>query len=253
MNEISRTIGSETGAFCLIQKQDSDEIIVLTGEPVQCRSLVDIPRKSERAVEDRRYDTISMVPFSQIRERGFTVHDEGEPIRTIRVASQRRVLVEQLLCQLPRADVLLDGDIVHDSSDEEYAEVIRRIIAEEIGEGEGANFVVPRRSTGRLAGFSPAVAATIFTNLVRQDYGSYWKYLFYDTQYYFVGSTPERHLSVEGGRVKMNPISGTFRKEHAYECRAHFKSELLSFLRDPKEIEELFMVVDEELTMMAAI
>jgi len=53
------------------------------------------------------------------------------------------------------------------------------------------------------------------------------------------------------GRVKMNPISGTFRKSNKPQLRKDFKKELLAFLRDQKEINELFMVVDEELKMMA--
>jgi len=42
----------------------------------------------------------------------------------------------------------------------------------------------------------------------------------------------------------MNPISGTFR---------HGSGSLVDFLRDPKEIEELYMVLDEELKMMATV
>jgi phenazine biosynthesis protein phzE len=42
----------------------------------------------------------------------------------------------------------------------------------------------------------------------------------------------------------MNPISGTFR---------HGSGSLLDFLRDPTEVEELYMVLDEELKMMATV
>lgn len=51
----------------------------------------------------------------------------------------------------------------------------------------------------------------------------------------------------------MNPISGTFRKKPKYAGVKEFKQELLHFLHDKKEINELFMVVDEELKMMAKI
>src|ERR687889_1084210 len=47
----------------------------------------------------------------------------------------------------------------------------------------------------------------------------------------------------------MNPISGTFRVAGEGDT----KDRLLEFLRDEKEIYELFMVVDEELKMMCAI
>src|SRR4029453_5157003 len=69
---------------------------------------------------------------------------------------------------------------------------------------------------------------------------------------YLVGASPERHISVQGGNVRMNPISGTFRVG-ASASPAEFKGRLLDFLADEKEIYELFMVVDEELKMMCDI
>ncbi|MEI2819781.1 MAG: chorismate-binding protein [Marmoricola sp.] len=61
----------------------------------------------------------------------------------------------------------------------------------------------------------------------------------------------ERHVSVMGGDVRMNPISGTFRLRGLDP--AERKQRLLDFLADEKEIYELFMVVDEELKMMCDI
>ena len=142
-------------------------------------------------------------------------------------------------------------DIRYDTTEEEYAEIIRDIIAHEIGNGEGANFVIPRNARGIIDNFSLAHALTIFKSLLQNDYGTYWKFLFYDGSTCFIGSTPERHLLVEGGRVKMNPISGTFRKGNTSPRRSQFKMDLMRFITDRKEIGELFMVVDEELKMMA--
>jgi phenazine biosynthesis protein phzE len=64
-----------------------------------------------------------------------------------------------------------------------------------------------------------------------------------------VGATPERHVSVDDGLVMMNPISGTFRHPGSGPER----DALLRFLADPKEINELYMVLDEELKMMARV
>jgi phenazine biosynthesis protein phzE len=50
----------------------------------------------------------------------------------------------------------------------------------------------------------------------------------------------------------MNPISGTFRKAK-YENYTDFKKDFILFLKDQKEINELFMCVDEELKMMSKI
>ena len=251
MNSMISEILSGNSAFCLIQKQDREELLILLGQPRCFDHLRDIPRKSGSSGDQRLYDTISIIPFCQIKERGYAVHDGGERIRTIIVEKQVAILKNDLLHQLPEQRLNLVGEIQYDVSEAEYEEVISKIITDEIGEGEGANFVIPRNGTGRIAGFSVASAASLFVNLVRDDYGTYWKFLFYDTSQFFIGSTPERHLLVEQGRVKMNPISGTFRKDTAYECRQHFKDELMAFLTDQKEINELFMVVDEELKMMA--
>src|SRR5262249_55716241 len=60
--------------------------------------------------------------------------------------------------------------------------------------------------------------------------------------------SPELHLSLSSGTVVMNPISGTYR----YPLSGPSLSELLDFLADGKEIDELNMVLDEELKMMAA-
>jgi phenazine biosynthesis protein phzE len=251
MNRIISEILSGNAAFCLIQKQDSEEILVLLGKADQYGYLKDIPRKHGPAGDRRLYDTISLVPFCQIKERGFEVHDEGEKIRTIVVDRQTTIFKDDLAGLFPSRQIQLAGDLEYDTTEAEYEEIIRKIVTNEIGEGEGANFVIPRNGTGRIEGFTVASACSLFSALVREDYGTYWKFLFYDTSRFFIGSTPERHLLVEQGRVKMNPISGTFRKDTAYECRRHFKDELLNFLTDRKEIDELFMVVDEELKMMA--
>src|SRR4029079_3535354 len=74
----------------------------------------------------------------------------------------------------------------------------------------------------------------------------YWTFVFFTGDRYLIGASPERHVSIHGGDVRMNPISGTFRIPRDGDVKA----QLLDFLRDEKEIYELFMVVDEELKMM---
>ena len=63
-----------------------------------------------------------------------------------------------------------------------------------------------------------------------------------------VGATPERHVTLDDGTVVMNPVSGTYR----YAPDGPTVPDTLRFLADRKEAEELYMVVDEELKMMAA-
>jgi len=251
MKQLLQQLSTGSTPFCIIQKQDSEEVLILVGESLRSRRVGDIPRVLAPTNGKCVYDTISVVPFCQIRERGYAAHDDGEEILTIRVTSQQEVAVDSLLQLLPSENIHLREGIVYDTSEEEYAAIIRDVVEKEIGNGEGANFVVPRNATGVIEDFTVAKALTIFKSLLQNDYGTYWKFIFYDTSRYFIGSTPERHLYVQGGRVKMNPISGTFRKDRDWSSRKAFKADLLDFLTDQKEINELFMVVDEELKMMA--
>jgi phenazine biosynthesis protein phzE len=240
-----------TQTFCLIQKQDSDEILLLTGTPHRSRILQEIPRRHGPTAGGRVYDTISIVPFCQIREKNCAAHDEGEEILTIEITGRERLGVEELPSLIKPQPLVMAEAIRYDTSAEEYAAIIAKVIELEIGNGEGANFVIPRNATGKIKDFSIDTAINIFSSLVARDYGTYWKFLFAHEDRVFVGSTPERHLEVEKGRVRMNPISGTFRKRPGHLSRGQLKSELLNFISDQKEINELFMVVDEELKMMA--
>jgi 2-amino-4-deoxychorismate synthase len=249
-NTIKNLLPGNT-AFCLIQKQDNEDILFLSGEPCRYDKIKNIPRRHGSTDNRRVYDTISVIPFCQIREKGYCAWDNDEKILTIRIDTQDKVLAEDLIAAIPEERPVMQEDIHYDTTEQHYAEIIRDVIHNEIGNGEGANFVIPRNAGGIIDNFSLGQALTIFKSLVLNDYGTYWKFLFYDKSVCFIGSTPERHLSVEGGRVKMNPISGTFRKENTSSHRSRFKKDLLGFITDRKEINELFMVVDEELKMMA--
>ncbi|WP_336275982.1 anthranilate synthase family protein [Nocardioides sp. B-3] len=79
--------------------------------------------------------------------------------------------------------------------------------------------------------------------------GAYWTFIFFTGDRFLIGASPERHVSVKGGDVRMNPISGTFRVGKGGD-EEELKERLLDFLADEKEMFELFMVVDEELKMM---
>ena len=251
MDTMINTLLTGDTAFCLIQKQDNEEILVLTGEPSRFQRVKDIPRRHGNTCNRRVYDTISVIPFCQIREKGYSALDDGEQIRTIRITSHNEVLADDMIKVIPNQTPVMREDIRYDTTEEQYAGIIRDIITNEIGNGEGANFVIPRSATGIIDNFTLTQALTIFKALLQHDYGTYWKFLFYDGSTCLIGSTPERHLLVEGGRVKMNPISGTFRKANASTRRSQFKKDLMRFIMDRKEINELFMVVDEELKMMA--
>ncbi len=250
MNHLLPKLCSGKSPFCIIQKQDSEDCLILTGDAILCSTIEDILRKKGNPSGGMIWDTISIVPFSQIKERGYRVRDVGEKIFTIQISNQHEVETDQLMQILPREKILLKQAIEYDTSEEDYCRLINDIVEKEIGNGQGANFVIPRNGEGQFESFSASKALAIFRSLVENDYGTYWEFIFYDTSRFFIGSTPERHLLIQDGKVKMNPISGTMRKDLKWAKRTDFKKDLLKFLTDPKEINELFMVVDEELKMM---
>lgn len=241
--------------FCLIQKQDDDELLALFGDSRSFESIRDIPRRSGLAKNDAEggieFDTLSIVPFCQIREKGYLTRDTGDLILTLMIQEQATLEVASVMEVLPAHGISLQDGLNGDSSESEYEALIEEIIKHEIGNGEGANFVVPRTLRGTIEDFEHRDALAIFKRLLDRDYGTYWKYLYFTGERYFIGSTPERHLNVEKGKVRLNPISGTFRKKENYPNRKTFKGDLIDFLSNEKEINELFMVTDEELKMMA--
>jgi phenazine biosynthesis protein phzE len=139
-----------------------------------------------------------------------------------------------------------------ETSDDEYAGIVRQIIDDEIGQGEGANLVIGRHYRAQVADWGHDAALTVFRRLLERERGAFWTFLIFTGDRYLIGASPERHVSLEAGQVRMNPISGTFRMR-GLETHADKKRELLRFLQDEKEIYELFMVVDEELKMMCDI
>ncbi len=237
--------------FAIIKKQIEEEALILEGEAISLDWLSEIPRKTGETPQGEVYDTISLIPFCQLRERQYQVHDAGEKILCIQIHTQTRIALEDLINILPSEAISLKKGVRYNYSSAEYEKIIRTIVEDEIGNGEGANFVIPRKGKAQIIDMHLTKALSLYKNLLQNEMGSYWKFIFFNGEQYFIGATPERHISVFKKQVKMNPISGTFRKKKEKISRTVFKEDLLRFLNDQKEINELFMVVDEELKMMA--
>ncbi|MDK1343525.1 anthranilate synthase family protein [Streptomyces sp. 378] len=227
--------------FALLHRRtpgrDHDRIDVLIGPVAGYDRLADLP------------DTcLALVPFRQIRERGFDVRDDGTPLLALTPEESCAVPLAEALEQLPAHDVRVDGG-GFDVPDEEYARIVGRVLEEEIGRGEGANFVIRRTYEGEIPGFGRADALALFRRLLEGERGAYWTFVVHTGDRTLVGASPEVHVRMSGGTVVMNPISGTYR----YPAEGPTAEHLLDFLADGKEIEELSMVVDEELKMMCTV
>ncbi|ARZ68892.1 hypothetical protein SMD11_3252 [Streptomyces albireticuli] len=246
---LDRVLAGDAPAFALIHRPDATgpgSLDVLLGDVSAPRTLAGIPLPDGPAAPG--HEVLAVVPYRQIAERGFACADDGTPLLAMTVTGQALVGVAEVLARIPDVPLTLTGEHF-DVDDDAYARTVRRVVADEIGEGTGANFVIKRSFTADISGYSPAHALTFFRRLLERESGAYWTFLVHTGDRTLVGATPERHISVADGRAVMNPISGTYR----YPAAGPSLPEVMDFLADRKETDELYMVVDEELKMMARI
>ncbi|PNE41939.1 MULTISPECIES: anthranilate synthase family protein [Streptomyces] len=249
---VQRLLDPACPPFALLRRRapgrDGGTVEVLIGEVAEVERLADIPL-GEGVPDAPVTDALALVPFRQIRERGFRAHDDGTPLAVLRPAECHELPLDALLTALPAHDVRVD-DGAFDITDAVYAEIVDRVVREEIGTGEGANFVIRRTFEGTIPDFSAADALALFRRLLAGERGAYWTFVVHRPGVRtLVGASPEVHVRATGGTVVMNPISGTYR----YPAEGPTAESLLAFLGDRKEVEELSMVVDEELKMMCTV
>ncbi|MEU5524379.1 anthranilate synthase family protein [Streptomyces sp. NPDC047860] len=227
--------------FALLRRRtpghDHEVVELLIGPVTSRERLADLPDEG-----------LALVPFRQIRERGFDVRDDGTPLLVLTPEERDEIPLAEALDRLPAHGVRVEGG-GFDVGDEEYARIVGRVLDEEIGRGEGANFVIRRTYEGEVPGFGRADALALFRRLLEGERGAYWTFVVHTGDRTLVGASPEVHVRASGGTVVMNPISGTYR----YPAGGPTPEHLLEFLADGKEIEELSMVVDEELKMMCTV
>ncbi|MET8740984.1 anthranilate synthase family protein [Streptomyces sp. NPDC004728] len=241
---VDRLLSDDCPPFALLRRRtpgrDQDTVEVLIGRVREADRLADLPVGE--------LPSLALVPFRQIAERGFDVRDDGTPLSVLVAQESYELPLAEVLDRLPVRDVRVEGG-AFDVGDEEYAGIVRRVIEDEIGQGEGANFVIRRTFRGEIPGFGRADALALFRRLLAGERGAYWTFVVHTGARTLVGASPEAHVRMSGGTVVMNPISGTYR----YPAEGPTAESLLAFLADRKETEELSMVVDEELKMMCTV
>ncbi|MFE9749434.1 anthranilate synthase family protein [Saccharothrix saharensis] len=240
---LDRLLAGNTGAYALLHRPKSTgsaHVEVFAGP------LTEHDRLAELSVHEGQ--VLALLPYRQITERGFACADDGSPLLAMAVSERDVLPLGDVLDRLPDAPIELTGGHF-DIDDDGYADIVRSVLADEIGRGVGANFVVKRSYLVDIADHSPATALTLFRRLVTRELGAYWTFLVHTGTRTFVGASPERHVTLDRGRVVMNPISGTYR----YPPTGPEPAGVLEFLADRKEVDELHMVLDEELKMMARV
>jgi len=238
---------------------DRDTVGLVGGRRHVVESILDIPLEEGVPADGHIADRLAAIPFRQVRERGFEAHDDGTPLVVVDVETEQEFSVAEVIEAIDDTGVEFADRGGFDIDDEDYGKLVGSIIEDEIGQGEGANLVIGRHYRATVAGWGRDKALTVFRRLLERERGAYWTYVFFTGDRYLIGASPERHVSIHGGDVRMNPISGTFRlplisgSADGGTTEASLRGRLLDFLHDEKEIYELFMVVDEELKMMCDI
>ncbi|MFI8308351.1 anthranilate synthase family protein [Streptomyces sp. NPDC085927] len=219
---------------------------LLVGSTGRVDRIADIPLPDAPLRE--QHEVLALLPYRQIGERGYSFPEDFAPLVVLTVEGQAVLPLEDVLGSLPDVPAEL-GEAGFETGDEQYAATVRRLVDEEIGRGTGANFVIKRSFTAEITNWSNRTALSFYRRLLGRDPGSYWTFLVHTGERTFIGASPERHVSLTGGTVVMNPISGTYR----YPPGGPDQDEVLEFLSNPKEANELSMVLDEELKMMGRV
>lgn len=199
-------------------------------------------------------DIVFALPYCAIRERGFDAIGD-EPILAMSVKNSMTLDKADVISQIKDVPIILDGDITPSISDEDYIQIVKDFQVNEIGGGNTSQTTISRKFSGRVTGLNSDVLLSIYRKLLLSR-GQYMTILFGNVNpvnpaesQYLIGATPERHIEVTGNETIMIPIAGTLRKED----KATFEARLEKFLNDPKEINELFQVVDEEMKIMGVV
>jgi phenazine biosynthesis protein phzE len=245
---LSEILAGSVPAYALLHRPESGSpgrIDLLAGDIVLPQTLAELPLP---AVTGAGHQLLTLIPFRQIAERRFACTDDAEPLVALIITAQESMPTAQVTSQLPDHPIRVTGQRF-DIEDEAYADIVRQIISQEIGCGAGANFVIKRSFLADITDYCPDARLTLFRRLLLLEVGAYWTFLVHTGTRTFVGATPERHISLRAGKAVMNPVSGTYR----YPPSGPTLPGVLRFLDDRKEIDELYMVLDEELKMMARI
>lgn len=228
--------------------KENIDVVIGDASVVDSLQEIDLPDKEQGSSSEAIHDMLILLPYRQISQRGFEATDDGTPLVVINIRRQEVWKVKEVLAGIPDTQLEL-ADAGFSTDDEAYEAIVREVLDKEIGRGKGASFVLKRSFIANITNYSIIGALGIFKKLLTQETGAYWTFIVHTGERTLLGATPEQHINLKKGIVEMNPISGTYR----YSQAGPKLSEITKFLSDKKEADELYMVVDEELKMMARV
>lgn len=158
---------------------------VICGEVFELYGLVDL-LLDEFGLGLLCYDLLVLIFYWQIVECGFEVFDDGMLLLVLKVLEQELLLLEQVLVLLLN-QVLELSEEVFDFDDEVYVEVVGWVIVDEIGCGEGVNFVIKWCFQVCIDGYVMVSVLSFFCQLLLCEKGVYWIFIVYIGECILVG------------------------------------------------------------------
>ncbi|WP_408606843.1 chorismate-binding protein [Catenuloplanes japonicus] len=231
-------------SFAVLRRGDGP-VEVLLGDVSEHALIADLPLPPTDA-PGAGPDLVAVLPYRQITERGLACADDGAPLLAMPVRAHGALTWDDARDALPDDATALTGGHF-DLDDDAYADRVRRVITGAIGRGAGSNVVLRRCYRAQAPDWSARAALAVLGRLLRAETGAYWTFLFHGGGRTLIGASPECHVRLRDGQAAMHPISGTYR----YPPGGPTAAGLRAFLTDRKESEELLMVADEELKIMA--
>jgi len=239
---LNNKIGNKPFALLYRPHETGTEIIeVMTGRISEFDTLGSIPLS-----ENHGHSALVLIPYRQLSERGFTHIDDRAQLMALMIEQQETISIKEILKILPNFPIKL-SEGYFDVDDSTYENIVKKVISDEIGYGEGSNFVIKRQFIAEISQYSIDTALTLYRHLLQNETNAYWTFLIHTGNRTFVGASPELHVNLKNSVVTMNPISGTYR----YPITGPTLEGIKHFLSTTKEIDELYMVVEEELKMIA--
>src|SRR5688500_11853802 len=89
-------------AWAVIRIRDSATVTLVGGSRSEVSSLLEVPLSEGPPEDGRRLDRLLAVPFRQVAERGFEVHDDGAPLTVVELSFEAEVPFTELVEALPQ-------------------------------------------------------------------------------------------------------------------------------------------------------
>src|SRR5574342_496169 len=138
MSDLEDVLSPEPPPFALLYRPESanaQRVEIYIGEMYRVSTIADLPVPGA--------PVLTIMPYQQIAERGFTCRIDGADLLAMVVRRHSTVELSEALARIPDLPVRLTG-AGFDIDDQSYAELVRSVIRDEIGRGEGSNFVIKR-------------------------------------------------------------------------------------------------------------